>query len=186
MGARQSRPPPLKIRPPKKPHLPQNKPVTPLTIEGAATKAKETTLYLTNLIKKYFYLIPSFYVFVLLIRFLCMDDTISHPFSYYIKFLLFFTLQYFGYAMLLLLTIFSIESIILLTYGHLKNAIIRLLEPFKSHKLLKYYPINDYFWTHLLPRSITIAVVLFGIGCLISLFFILIIPISILLLGYTK
>jgi hypothetical protein len=187
MGGKQSRPKPIiKIRPPKKPHIPQNKPVTPRTLEGAATQAKETTLYLTNLIKKNIYLIPSFYVFVLLIRFLLIDDTISHTFSYYIKFLLFFTIQYFGYIMLLIASIFSIETIILLTYDHLIKAIKRLLEKFKPHQLLKYYPINDYFWTHLLPRSITIAIVLFGIGCLFLLFFILIIPIAILLLGYTK
>ena len=177
-------PPPKKIRPPKKPFTENNKPQR--LLDRAAAKAKEATLYFTNLLKKNIYLIPSFYVFILLIRVLCMDDTISHPFSYYIKFFLFFTFQYFGYFILLLATIFSIETIILLTYDHLVKAVKRLFEPFKPHRFLKYYPMNDYFWTRILPRSIYIAFILLGIVCLLFLFFLFIIPFAILLLGYTK
>ena len=187
MGGKPSKPkppPPPKIRPPKKPFTESNKPQR--ILDRAATKAKESVLYFTTILKKNIYLVPSFYFFILLIRFLCMDHNISHPFSYYIKFILFFTFQYFGYFILLLATIFCVETIILITYTSLVKAVKRLFEPFKPHRFLKYYPMNDYFWTRLLPRSIYIAFILLGILCLLCLFFLFIIPFAILLLGYTK
>jgi hypothetical protein len=149
-------------------------------------EAKKDVLKYTHLLQTKWYMIVQFYVFALLIRWLVIDHSITRPFMYYIKFILFFTIQYFGYAILLLASIFSIESIISMTSDTLITAVKRLLEPFKPHPFLIHYPINDYVWTHLLPKTVNIAFTLIGIGLLIFLFFMFIIPFAILLLGYTK
>jgi hypothetical protein len=175
----------IKIRPPKKQHTIRNK-KRKIEVKKKKEVNKKDPLKYTKLLTKQWKTISFFYIYILILRFIVMENPLSHSFSYYIQFILFFTLQYFGYTILLIMTLFSIESIILMTSTTLMKAIRRLFEKFKRHNFLKNYPLNDYFWTHLLPRGIHIGFILFGIFLLIILFFIFIIPSAILLLGYTK
>ena len=178
----------VKVRPPKKQHTVRNKSKSVVKKKTEVKKeVKKDALKFTHLLQKNWKKITGFYAIVLFFRLaIIFMSNISHSISFYIKFILFFTLQYFGYAVLLIASVFSIETVILITSTTLITAIKRLLEPFKPHPFLKYYPINDYLWTHLLPRTLNIGFILFGIILLLILFFIFIVPFAILLLGYTK
>jgi len=171
----------------KKPHKSRNKnsknnKKKSKKIQKVKKTAKRDAFFFTKMFVSKIKYIMSGFVFILGIRLLIKKSKIN-----YISFILFFALQYFGYIILLLLSILSLEIIKVIFFNYVRTAVTKLFfgKPTK-HKFLKNYPWFDYITTFIVPHLFIIGLYLFIILITTGLLFMFIIPFAILLLGYTK
>jgi hypothetical protein len=153
-------------------------------IQKAKKTAKKDAFMFTKLFIQKWPYINGLFAILLLFR---LGTAIRRSKINYISFILFFALQFYGYALLFMLTIASLEIIKVVFFEYVRNAVKKLFtDKPKKHLFLKNYPWFDYITTFLGPHLFMIALYLFVVLLVASLLFMFIIPFAILLLGYTK
>lgn len=155
------------------------------TNKNVSKTAKEDELMFTHAFVKIWPVIIGVYFLILLFRLLFAMINKGHI-NNYIKFILFFTIQYFGYPILILITIFCIELTKILFFKYILILITKLSNTDKVPDLFKFWPITYYVLFFLIPRLIVLMFYLLGIVACLLLILIFVVPAFIVLLGYTK